>query len=86
MADERAEGLFLGCVEIGILVSQVYGLLPHFNTFHIHALAAAQFALLASDAMTHARQLIRLPQNGTASLFWVVVSPIRLRLEPTFGS
>ena len=40
-----AEGIILGCTEIGLLVSQVDSRLPLFDTTRIHALAAVEFAL-----------------------------------------
>jgi aspartate racemase len=42
-----AEGIILGCTEIGLLVSQADSRLPLFDTTRIHALAAVQFALQA---------------------------------------
>lgn len=40
-----AEGIILGCTEIGLLVDQQDVLIPLFDTTMIHAKAAAQFAL-----------------------------------------
>ena len=40
-----AEGIILGCTEIGLLVNQQDVLIPLFDTTVIHAKAAAQFAL-----------------------------------------
>lgn len=45
LADAGAEGIILGCTEIGSLVSQADSRLPLFDTTRIHALAAVQFAL-----------------------------------------
>jgi aspartate racemase len=45
LADAGAEGIILGCTEIGLLVSQADSRLPLFDTTRIHALAAVQFAL-----------------------------------------
>ena len=45
LASAGAEGIVLGCTEIGLLVSQADCTLPLFDTTHIHALAAVQFAL-----------------------------------------
>jgi aspartate racemase len=45
LADAGAEGIILGCTEIGLLVSQVDSTLPLFDTTRIHALAAVRFAL-----------------------------------------
>jgi aspartate racemase len=40
-----AQGIILGCTEIGLLVSQADSPLPLFDTTRIHALAAVEFAL-----------------------------------------
>jgi aspartate racemase len=40
-----AEGIILGCTEIGLLVSQKDSRLPLFDTTHIHAVAAVEYAL-----------------------------------------
>jgi len=40
-----AEGIILGCTEIGLLVSQADCSLPLFDTTRIHALAAVEYAL-----------------------------------------
>jgi aspartate racemase len=45
LADAGAEGIILGCTEIGLLVSQADSRLPLFDTTRIHALAAVQLAL-----------------------------------------
>jgi aspartate racemase len=45
LAEAGAEGIILGCTEIGLLVSQADSRLPLFDTTRIHALAAVQFAL-----------------------------------------
>ena len=47
LAQAGAEGIILGCTEIGLLVSQADSRLPLFDTTRIHALAAVQFALQA---------------------------------------
>jgi aspartate racemase len=47
LAKAGAEGIILGCTEIGLLVSQSDSRLPLFDTTRIHALAAVQFALQA---------------------------------------
>ena len=47
LAEAGAEGIILGCTEIGLLVSQADSRLPLFDTTRIHALAAVQFALQA---------------------------------------
>ena len=47
LAHAGAEGIILGCTEIGLLVSQSDCSLPLFDTTRIHALAAVQFALHA---------------------------------------
>ena len=41
-----AEGIILGCTEIGLLVSQNDSRLPLFDTTRIHALAAVDYALV----------------------------------------
>ena len=45
LAQAGAEGIILGCTEIGLLVSQTDCSLPLFDTTRIHAQAAVQFAL-----------------------------------------
>ena len=47
LAKAGAEGIILGCTEIGLLVSQSDSRLPLFDTARIHALAAVQVALQA---------------------------------------
>jgi aspartate racemase len=47
LADAGAEGIILGCTEIGLLVSQADSRLPLFDTTRIHAQAAVRFALQA---------------------------------------
>jgi aspartate racemase len=47
LAVRGAQGIILGCTEIGLLVSQSDSRLPLFDTTRIHALAAVQFALQA---------------------------------------
>jgi aspartate racemase len=47
LAEAGAEGIILGCTEIGLLVSQADSRLPLFDTTRIHALAAVQYALQA---------------------------------------
>jgi aspartate racemase len=45
LAEAGAEGIILGCTEIGLLVSQEDTSLPLFDTTRIHALAAVRYAL-----------------------------------------
>ena len=45
LAQAGAEGIILGCTEIGLLVSQADCSLPLFDTTRIHALAAVECAL-----------------------------------------
>ena len=45
LAQAGAEGIILGCTEIGLLVSQQDCSLPLFDTTRIHALAAVEYAL-----------------------------------------
>jgi aspartate racemase len=47
LAKAGAEGIILGCTEIGLLISQADSTLPLFDTTRIHALAAVQYALQA---------------------------------------
>ena len=50
LVEAGAEGIILGCTEIGMLVSQSGSRLPLFDTTRIHALAAVEFALQASTS------------------------------------
>ncbi len=45
LADRGAQGIILGCTEIGLLVKQEDTRLPLFDTTEIHALAAVDYAL-----------------------------------------
>ncbi len=45
LRDNGAEGVILGCTEIGMLVSQKDSVIPVFDTTVIHAKSAAKFAL-----------------------------------------
>jgi aspartate racemase len=45
MVDEGAEGIILGCTEIGLLVHQQDSRVPLFDTTRIHAEAAVEYAL-----------------------------------------
>ncbi|MHA7819297.1 MAG: aspartate/glutamate racemase family protein [Erythrobacter sp.] len=45
LVDEGAQGIILGCTEIGLLVDQSDSPVPIFDTTELHALAAADFAL-----------------------------------------
>lgn len=47
IADQGAEGIILGCTEIGLLVKQTDCSLPIFDTTLLHAQAAVQYALKA---------------------------------------
>ncbi len=47
LAQAGAEGIILGCTEIGLLVSQADCSLPLFDTTRLHALAAVEYALKA---------------------------------------
>jgi aspartate racemase len=47
LAEAGAEGIILGCTEIGLLISQADSRLPIFDTTRIHALAAVEYALQA---------------------------------------
>jgi aspartate racemase len=45
LAKEGAEGIILGCTEIGLLVKQEDSRVPLFDTTRIHAIAAVDYAL-----------------------------------------
>lgn len=45
MVEEGAEGVILGCTEIGLLIGQNDSPVPVFDTAEIHATAAVEFAL-----------------------------------------
>ena len=45
LAEQGAEGIILGCTEIGLLVKQSDCSLPLFDTTLLHAQAAVQYAL-----------------------------------------
>ncbi|MGB1285862.1 MAG: aspartate/glutamate racemase family protein, partial [Aggregatilineales bacterium] len=45
LADEGAEGVILGCTEIGLLIKEKDSPIPTFDTTELHALAAVEFAL-----------------------------------------
>lgn len=45
LRNQGAQGVILGCTEIGLLIHQEDVLFPLFDTAEIHAIAAAQFAL-----------------------------------------
>lgn len=45
MAEQGADGIILGCTEIGLLVNQSDSSLPLFDTTLLHAQAAVQYAL-----------------------------------------
>jgi len=47
LVEAGAEGIILGCTEIGLLVKQEDSLVPLFDTTKIHAEAAVDFALEA---------------------------------------
>ena len=47
LVEDRAEGIILGCTEIGLLVKQKDSRVPLFDTTKIHAEAAVDFALKA---------------------------------------
>lgn len=53
LAGQGAEGVILGCTEIGLLISQADSLIPVFDTTAIHAAAAVQFLL--ADATSNER-------------------------------
>jgi aspartate racemase len=45
LAKEGAEGIILGCTEIGLLIKEEDVRVPLFDTTRIHALAAVEYAL-----------------------------------------
>ena len=45
LANEGAEGVILGCTEIGLLIKQEDSSIPVFDTTAIHAAAAVEFLL-----------------------------------------
>lgn len=45
LAEQGAEGVILGCTEIGLLIQQADSPIPVFDTTHIHAEAAVEFLL-----------------------------------------
>ena len=45
MADDGAEGVILGCTEVGLLLQQADVSVPLFDTTEIHARAAVDFCL-----------------------------------------
>lgn len=47
MVKEGAEGIILGCTEIGLLIHQEDSQVPLFDTTRIHAEAAVEYALMA---------------------------------------
>ncbi len=49
LVERGAEGVILGCTEIGLLVGSGDSTVPIFDTAQIHAQAAADFALHAAD-------------------------------------
>ncbi len=49
LADQGAEGVILGCTEIGLLIKQADSPIPEFDTTAIHAAAAVDFLLNHSD-------------------------------------
>jgi aspartate racemase len=45
LAEQGAEGVILGCTEIGLLINQADSPIPVFDTTHIHAEAAVRFLI-----------------------------------------
>ena len=45
LISEGAQGIILGCTEIGLLVSESDSAVPVFDTARLHAMAAVDFAL-----------------------------------------
>lgn len=46
MVADNAEGVILGCTEIGLLIKQTHSPVPVFDTTRIHATAAVEWALM----------------------------------------
>lgn len=49
LANQEAQGVILGCTEIGLLIKQADSPIPVFDTTQIHAEAAVEFLLQAND-------------------------------------
>ena len=49
LAEQGAEGVILGCTEIGLLIKQADSSIPVFDTTQIHAEAAVEFLLQANN-------------------------------------
>jgi aspartate racemase len=49
LAEQGAEGVILGCTEIGLLIQQADSPIPVFDTTRIHAEAAVEFLLQANN-------------------------------------
>ncbi|CAM4031224.1 aspartate/glutamate racemase family protein [Psychrobacter arenosus] len=49
LAEQGAEGVILGCTEIGLLIKQADSPIPVFDTTQIHAEAAVEFLLRANN-------------------------------------
>lgn len=45
MVEDGAQGVILGCTEIGLLIQQEHATVPVFDTTHLHAVAAVDWAL-----------------------------------------
>jgi len=56
MQQRGAEGIILGCTEIGLLVRPEDSPLPLFDTTCIHAAAAVAFALKPAEGITEPGQ------------------------------
>ena len=54
LKEQGAEGVILGCTEIGMLISQKDSLLPVYDTTIIHAKEAARLALKYEAGVMHA--------------------------------
>ena len=50
LAEQGAQGVILGCTEIGLLISQADSPIPVFDTTAIHAAAAVEFLLSNTNA------------------------------------
>lgn len=50
---QRAEGVILGCTEIGLLVQQAHTLVPLYDTTKLHAEAVVEWSLGATSCFIH---------------------------------
>ncbi|MDQ2996813.1 MAG: amino acid racemase, partial [Chloroflexota bacterium] len=53
LIDAGAEGIILGCTEIGLLIGEQDSSVPLFDTTRLHAVAAVTYALAEHEANVH---------------------------------